>query len=150
VLIQRRPVIDPELAALVAVQRRELCELRRREQASGSPPTNDNARYLVAVLDQRVVAAGAVAALDEATGEINQMYVRPAYRGQGISRQLLAGLEEMAWSSGQHVLRLEVGECLIEAIKLYTSSGYAPIPAYGRYVGNPDSVCFEKHLPSAL
>jgi putative acetyltransferase len=24
--------------------------------------------------------------------------------------------------------------------------GYRPIPAYGEYVGNPYSVCFEKHL----
>jgi GNAT superfamily N-acetyltransferase len=117
---------------------------------SGSDPASDNARYLVAVLDGRMVACGAVQTLDEATGEIKRMYVRPAYRGRGISRQLLAALEEMAWSSGQYVLRLEIGEFMIEAIKLFASSGYARIPAYGRYVGKPHGVCFEKHLPSAL
>lgn len=111
---------------------------------------NDAGRYLVAMLDGRVVGCGAVQMLDENTGEITRMYVRPAYRGRGISRQLLAALEEMAWSSGQYVLRLEAGESMIEAIKLFASSGYAPISAYGRYVGNPHGVCFEKHLPSAL
>jgi GNAT superfamily N-acetyltransferase len=153
VLIQRRPATDPELVALVAALD---WELRERERASstssgsGADPVSDTARYLVAVLDGRVVGCGAVQTLDEATGEIKRMYVRPAYRGRGISRQLLAALEEMAWSSGQYVLRLEIGEFMIEAIKLFASSGYAPISAYGRYVGNPHGVCFEKHLPSAL
>jgi GNAT superfamily N-acetyltransferase len=111
---------------------------------------DDKARYLVAVVDRRAVSCGAVQALDDSTGEIKRMYVRPAYRGRGIARQMLTALEEMAWSGGQSVLRLETGDFLVEAIKLYISSGYAPIPTYGPYVGNPHSVCFEKHLPSAL
>ncbi|MEH2421126.1 MAG: hypothetical protein V7K48_09415 [Nostoc sp.] len=32
------------------------------------------------------------------------------------------------------------------AIRLYESVGYQRIAAYGRYVGNPVSVCFEKWI----
>jgi len=148
VLIEARPSTDPELAALVAAQQREL---RDRELAQGTTvcvyPMRDDARYLVVVVDGRAVACGAVQALDAGTAELKRMYVRPAYRGRGIARQLLTALEEMALADGHAVLRLETGDYLYAAIALYTATGYAPIPAYGEYVGNSYSVCFEKHLP---
>jgi hypothetical protein len=43
-------------------------------------------------------------------------------------------------------LRWETGTYLPAAISLYRSCGYPPIGVYGEYVGNPFSVCFEKHL----
>jgi GNAT superfamily N-acetyltransferase len=149
VLIETRPPTDPELTALVAAQQREL---RDRELArgatDGSLATGDDARYLVVVVDGRAVACGAVQVLDPQTAELKRMYIRPAYRGRGIARQLLTALEELALAGGHPVLRLETGEYLYAAIALYTAAGYAPIPTYGQYVGNPFSVCFEKRLPS--
>ena len=72
------------------------------------------------------------------------MYVRPAYRGRGIARQLLVALEEEALHAGYAQLRLETGTYLPAAIGLYRSAGYQPIAAYGEYVHNPYSVCFAK------
>ena len=43
-------------------------------------------------------------------------------------------------------VRLETGQRQPEAIGLYESSGYAIIPAFGEYVGDPFSVCFEKEI----
>ena len=80
---------------------------------------------------------------------MKRMYVRPAYRGRGIARQLLSALEELAFQQGHSVLRLETGSYLPAAIGLYTSGGYQPIPVYGEYVDNPYSVCFAKRLPVA-
>ena len=77
------------------------------------------------------------------------MYVRPAYRGRGIARQLLAALEELAFRQGHSVVCLETGTYLPAAIGLYTSAGYDRIPVYGEYVDNPYSVCFAKRLPVA-
>ncbi|MEW2380140.1 GNAT family N-acetyltransferase [Micromonospora sp. NPDC047812] len=144
-LIESRPATDPEIDALVTAQQREL-----RAADGGldgqATVTHDDIRYLAVVADGRAVACGGIQALDAGTGEVKRMYVRPAYRGRGIARQLLTALEELAFQQGYGELRLETGTYLPAAIGLYTSSGYEPIPVYGEYVGNPYSVCFAKRL----
>jgi putative acetyltransferase len=146
VLIEDRPATDPELAALVVAQQREL---RDADGGLDGQVTvvHDDIRYLVAVVDGRVVACGGLQALDDGAVELKRMYVRPSYRGRGIARQLIVALEEVALGAGHRVLRLETGAYLPAAIGLYRSAGYQPIGVYGEYVGNPYSVCFEKRLP---
>jgi GNAT superfamily N-acetyltransferase len=145
-LIETRPATDPEIATLVVAQQREL-----READGGldgqATVTHDDIRYLAVVVDGRAVACGGLQALADGTGEIKRLYVRPAYRGRGIARQLLTALEELAYQHGHREVRLETGTYLPAAIGLYTSCGYEPIPVYGEYVGNPYSVCFAKRLP---
>ncbi|MET8529991.1 GNAT family N-acetyltransferase [Micromonospora sp. NPDC005172] len=147
-LIESRPATDPEIAALTLAQQREL-----READGGLDGqvtlTHDDICYLAVVVNGRAVACGGLQSLDAVTGEVKRMYVRPAYRGRGIARQLLAALEECAFRQGHSVVRLETGTYLPAAIGLYTSCGYEPIPVYGEYVGNPYSVCFAKRLPVA-
>ncbi|SCG60058.1 GNAT family N-acetyltransferase [Micromonospora inositola] len=147
-LIESRPATDPEIAALVTAQQRDL-----RAADGGldgqATLTQDDIHYLAAVVGGRAVGCGGLQALDGDTGELKRMYVRPAYRGRGIARQLLAALEELAFQRGHAVVCLETGTYLPAAIGLYTSSGYEPIPVYGEYVGNPYSVCFAKRLPVA-
>ncbi|SCL66472.1 GNAT family N-acetyltransferase [Micromonospora peucetia] len=144
-LIESRPVTDPEIDALVIAQQREL-----READGGldgqATVTHDGIRYLVVVADGRAVACGGIQAFDAVTGEVKRMYVHPAYRGRGLARQLLTALEELAFQQGYAEVRLETGTYLPAARGLYTSSGYEPIPVYGEYVGNPYSVCFAKRL----
>ncbi|MET0416499.1 MAG: GNAT family N-acetyltransferase [Actinoplanes sp.] len=147
-LIESRPVTDPEIAALLVAQQRELREADGGLDGQVFVP-HDDVRYLAVVVNGRAVACGGLQALDAATGEIKRMYVRPAYRGRGIARQLLAALEECAFRQGHSVVCLETGTYLPAAIGLYTSCGYEPIPVYGEYVGNPYSVCFAKRLPVA-
>lgn len=147
-LIESRPGTDPEIAALVTAQQRELREADGGLEGQATL-THDDIRYLVVVEDGRAVACGGIQALDDGTGELKRMYVRPAYRGRGIARQLLAALEELAFQQGHSVVCLETGTYLPAAIGLYTSSGYEPIPVYGEYADNPYSVCFAKRLPVA-
>lgn len=144
-LIETRPADDPEVATLVTAQQREL------RQADGGLDdqvtlTREDIRYLAVVVNGLAVACGGVQALENGIGEIKRMYVRPAYRGRGIARQLLVALEELVFQDGHHTVRLETGTYLPAAIGLYTSCGYHPIPVYGEYVGNPYSVCFAKQL----
>ncbi|MCL7460124.1 GNAT family N-acetyltransferase [Micromonospora echinofusca] len=144
-LIESRPATDPEIDALVTAQQREL------RVADGGldgqvTVTHDDIRYLAVVAGGRAVACGGIQGIDAGTGEVKRMYVRPAYRGRGIARQLLTALEELAFQQGYGVVLLETGTYLPAAIALYTSSGYEPIPVYGEYVGNPYSVCFAKRL----
>jgi putative acetyltransferase len=145
VLIESRPVHDPELVALVAAQQREL-----RAVDGGLDgvryPAHEDCSYLVVVVDRRVVACGAWQPLAAGVAEIKRMFVRPAYRGRGIARQLVVALEEEALAAGRPILRLETGTYLPAALALYRSAGYLPIPVFGEYVGNPFSLCFEKRL----
>jgi putative acetyltransferase len=147
-LIESRPSTDPEIDALVVAQQREL-----READGGLDGqvtvTHDDICYLAVVVGGRAVACGGIQSLDAVTGELKRMYVRPAYRGRGIARQLLTALEELAYQRGHSVVCLETGVYLPAAIGLYTSGGYEPIPVYGEYVDNPYSVCFAKRLPIA-
>jgi len=139
VLIESRPALDPELAALVTAQQQEA-------RASAAFTPEDDSAYLVAVVDGRAVACAGWRALGDGIAELRRLYVRPAFRGRGIGRQLVVWVEEEALAAGCPIVRLRTDPLLEAAIGLYLSSGYRPIPAYGAYAGNPDRVCFEKRL----
>jgi GNAT superfamily N-acetyltransferase len=102
--------------------------------------------FLVGYLEGRPVVCGSVCRLDAQTGEIKRVFVRPETRGLGLSKLMLARLEEEALEMGCKVLRLETGRRQPEALGLYRQSGYYDIPKYGEYVDDPHSVCMEKKL----
>ena len=148
-LIESRSSSDAELAALVIAQQKELNEAAGGLDDAVYVP-HDDAAYLVVVVQGRAVACGAWQPLEPGVAELKRMYVRPAFRGRGIARQLIVALEEEALADDRPVLRLETGTYLPAAIALYRSAGYAPIPVFGEYVGNPYSVCFAKSLVAAV
>ena len=74
------------------------------------------------------------------------MYVTPERRGAGLSRRVLAALEEEARGFGYCRIRLETGVHQHEALGLYRSAGFEEIPRFGPYVADELSVCFEKPL----
>jgi GNAT superfamily N-acetyltransferase len=149
VLIESRSSSDAELAALVIAQQKELTEAAGGFDDVVYMP-HDDAAYLVVVVQGRAVACGAWQPLEPGVAELKRMYVRPAFRGRGIARQLIVALEEEALADDRSVLRLETGTYLPAAIALYRSAGYAPIPVFGEYVGNPYSVCFAKSLAAVV
>jgi len=102
--------------------------------------------FVLACIDTEAVGCGALRRADEHVGEIKRMYVRPAWRGQGVSRAVLLAVEARARELGYERLILETGTRQPEAIALYTSSGYEPIPSYGAYRWSPLSRCFGRTL----
>jgi GNAT superfamily N-acetyltransferase len=74
------------------------------------------------------------------------MYVLPAHRGKGLGRAILEHLEDAACRLGYTRMRLETGNEAPEALGLYTSAGYEPIPCWGPFADDPKSRCFEKTL----
>ena len=64
----------------------------------------------------RIVATG--------TGEVRRLWVDPAWRGRGIGRHLMEGLEDAACDLGLSVLRLETGDRQPEAVSLYQALGW--------------------------
>jgi GNAT superfamily N-acetyltransferase len=106
-----------------------------------SPP---HGVFVVGYLDDEAVAMGGLRWLSEADIEIKRMYVAPGFRGRGLSRQVLAGLEQRASALGATRIVLETGERQPEAIALYLSSGYELIPGFGHYQHSPMSRSFAK------
>ncbi|MGH3040536.1 MAG: GNAT family N-acetyltransferase [Gaiellaceae bacterium] len=102
--------------------------------------------FLIGRVDGEAVACGGIARYDEATAEIRRMYVVPGARGRGLSRRLLAALEDEARALGYAFVPLETGNLQTPAIGLYVSAGFGPIPRYGPFADDPKSVCFEKRL----
>jgi ribosomal protein S18 acetylase RimI-like enzyme len=102
--------------------------------------------------DGRAVATGAwrrtdVTALGGTSAvEVKRMYVAPVARGRGAARAMLAHLEASAAEAGADVVVLETGLAQPEAIGLYESSGYEPIPAFGYYRDAPLSRCYARLL----
>jgi GNAT superfamily N-acetyltransferase len=92
------------------------------------------------------VACGGFRYYDDGVAEVKRVFVRPDYRGRGISRQLMELLENHAREQGYRVLILETNGLLVPAMKLYESLGYKVIPNYGPYKDMPESVCMRKAL----
>jgi putative acetyltransferase len=84
--------------------------------------------------------------LDAHSTELRRMFVEAAFRQQGVARALLEASEAHARSQGLSCLRLETGMRQSAAKALYESFGFVRIPAFGQYVGNSTSRCFEKRL----
>ncbi|MGH8867560.1 MAG: GNAT family N-acetyltransferase [Actinomycetes bacterium] len=95
---------------------------------------------------ERPIACGGVRRYEPAVGELKRMFVDPAHRRQGLSRVLLAALEDTARSLGYAELCLETGDRQPEAMALYASSGYRRVAPYGYYRCAPGSACFAKDL----
>jgi GNAT superfamily N-acetyltransferase len=112
---------------------------------SVSPPLG---AFLVARIDGVPVGCGALRPLpgEEQIAEVKRMYVAPATRGGGIARALLAALEVEARRLGYARVVLETGTRQAEAMALYESAGYTPIPNFGAYRASSWSRCYEKAL----
>ena len=116
----------------------------KREAHMFEPP--DGVFLLLRDGDARPLGCGGVCRFDETRAELKRMYVVPEARGRGLSRRLLAELELAAAALGYHGIVLETGERQPEAIGLYASAGYEPIPCYGVYATRALSRCLEKRL----
>lgn len=77
--------------------------------------------------------------------EMKRLYVKPAYRGFGIGKQLTERLIEFAQNSKYDLMKLDTLTQLNEAIDLYKRLGFK---STNPYVFNPlnDVLYFEKEL----
>ena len=102
--------------------------------------------FFVMRQDGAAAGCGGVQLVGSAYGEIKRMYVRPAFRGLGLGRQMLEHLAAYAAARGHTRLRLETGIHQHEAIRLYETWGFTRIPPFGPYREDPLSRYYEKGL----
>jgi putative acetyltransferase len=104
--------------------------------------------FIGLTLDDQVVACGAVKRMhdDGDYGEIKRVFVRPAYRGRGLSRTIMDVLETHLRSQACGCARLETGIHQPEALALYRRLGYVERGPFGSYRPDPLSLFMEKRL----
>jgi putative acetyltransferase len=108
--------------------------------------TAGRGQFLLALLGNEAVGCCALRRLDDGTGEVKRMYVRPAQRGCGVARALLQAIEAEARGFGLRRLLLETGVRQPEAVGLYQRFGFERIPPFPPYVETPLSLCMGKDL----
>lgn len=144
--------VDPQCADALALLREAAIEARELYPElfaadapwPGNPPTPDRGVYLLAYLDGRPVACGALRPIDQATVEIRRMFVTADARRKGLARAMLLELECRAAGFAYSSMRLETGNRQLSAMALYETLGFWRIARFGEYANDPLSVCFEK------
>jgi GNAT superfamily N-acetyltransferase len=154
--IERLPITHPDAASLVEeVQGEYVARYGGRDETPIDPTYFDepNGAFFVGYLDGRPVATGAWRRRTDVqvdgtslTAEVKRMYIVAGARGLGLARAMLAHLEDTAREAGAEVMVLETGARQPEAIALYQSSGYLPIPGFGFYRDSPISRCLARSL----
>jgi GNAT superfamily N-acetyltransferase len=106
----------------------------------------EDVAFFVVYVGEAPAGCGGVQLVAGEYAELKRMYVRPAFRGQGLGKLLVERLTAHALEHGLTVLRLETGIHQAEAIGLYTRLGFERIPPFGPYWDDPVSLCMEKRL----
>lgn len=95
-------------------------------------------RLFVVALDdaRRVIGYAGVFAPGGAEADVLTVGVVPQHRGQGIARELMAGITKWAIDQGSIAMMLEVKADNVAAISMYESLGYSKLNIRKDYFGS--------------
>ena len=99
--------------------------------------------FLVAWSDTMPVGCVSLRPHTPGLAEVKRLWVAPTARGRGLARRLMTAVEDHARALRYTGLNLDTNAALTEAIALYRSSGWTPIPPYS---GFPSTDWFAKPL----
>lgn len=95
-----------------------------------SPYVPLHGALLIARINDETAGCVALRRLDEHTGEMKRLYVRPAFRRWGLAKRLIGETIQAARRAGYTALRLDTLPSMAAAQGLYRSLGFSEIPAY--------------------
>ncbi|MEM7438103.1 MAG: GNAT family N-acetyltransferase [Pseudomonadota bacterium] len=92
-------------------------------------------------------AVGCVALVNYGSyGEIKRLFVPTSARGMGVAKALMSRLEADAKAAGLEAVKLETGDKLEAAVKLYSALGYTRCGPFADYEDIAASTFMEKLL----
>lgn len=101
--------------------------------------------FLVAEDGDTMLGCGALSR-KSGYAELKSMFVSPAARNSGVAGALMTQLETVALKENIKVLRLETGNTLHAAHRLYERHGFTLCGPFGDYEKADASVFYEKNL----
>lgn len=105
----------------------------------------DNIQLFIARVDGVAAASGALKVMPD-YGEVKSMFTTREFRGQGLAEAILSRIEDAAREKGLTILRLETGDLLLEAHRLYNRHGFVERGPFGDYEQSDASIFLEKQL----
>ncbi len=139
---------DPAATALLQASQdlmRALFPVESNHFLSTDELTGEDSCFFVAELDGKAAGCAALL-LKHGYAEVKSMFVDPGARGAKIGTKLLDRLEFEARAHARPILRLETGDALKAAQRLYLSHGFKICPPFGDYNDDPRSLYMEKTL----
>lgn len=129
-LAQHLGALPPELARLPPA---DYAEAMLDKVCAEQPPVGGC--YLLALPGEAggpasFVGMGGLRRLDAQRAEVKRLYLRPAWRGQGLGHRLLAQLIDDARAFGYRQLCLDSAPFMREAQALYRQLGFEDGPCY--------------------
>lgn len=107
--------------------------------------SRDDIRFFTARVGTEVLGCAALQ-VKPGYGEIKSFYTAEAARGRGIGAALIRRIEDQAIEEGLTELKLETGEALAAACRLYERHGFTRCGVFGDYEDNGVSVFMTKDL----
>lgn len=105
--------------------------------------------FLIARLGPLAVGCIGLVSGTDAAGrfaEVKRLFLRPAARGRGVGRALMAAFEAEARARDLTFARIETGPGLDDALGLYRTLGYRETGPFGSYEDHPSSIFLGKRL----
>ena len=105
----------------------------------------DDIYFFTARISDQIVGTGALK-IKPGYGEIKSMFVGETARGKGVADAILRQIDDQAREAGLPMLKLETGNLLHAAHKLYARHGFTTCGVFGDYVEAKSSIFMEKQL----
>jgi GNAT superfamily N-acetyltransferase len=116
-------------AALIADTLREFgFEHHPELDADLEDPDGTYVALWIALAGGEVAGSVALRDLGDDAYKLKRMYLRPAHRGHGLGRRLLATALDWARANDARVVRLDTAEGMVAARRLYESAGFVQLP----------------------
>jgi GNAT superfamily N-acetyltransferase len=102
------------------------------EELKGLPGKygSDGGALLIAWIGDILAGTIALRRLNDQSGEVKRLYLRPAFRGRGLGRYLLEHVIERARGIGYEALYADTLPSMTDALSLYTRMGFERVEAY--------------------
>jgi putative acetyltransferase len=148
IVVARTDPRDPQATALLTASHALMQSLFNPEDnhyLSIDALCGDDVHFFTAREGATILGTGAIKVKKD-MAEVKSMFVAETARGRGVADAILRALEDRARELRLHWMRLETGDVLHAAHRLYARQGFVPCGVFGDYTENPSSIFMEKRL----